>query len=165
MHDSSMKNFSIRTTLRPGDLGQVAALHGKIYYEEQGFGLGFEAYVMESLVEFYTSYDPDKDRVWVIESEGQMVGFLLLMHRPGNQAQLRYFILEKDFRGIGLGRMLMDEWMAFYREKGYSGAYLYTTSGLNSAVRLYERAGFRNVSEEISDDFGVPMTHILYQLT
>jgi ribosomal protein S18 acetylase RimI-like enzyme len=160
-----MNNLSIRTTLRPGDLGQVAALHGKIYHQEQGFGLGFEAYVMESLLEFYAQYDPDKDRVWIVESGEKMVGFLLLMHREDNQAQLRYFILEKAYRGIGLGKTLMAEWMAFYREKGYSAAYLYTTSGLDSAVRLYEKAGFCKVFEKSSEEFGVPMNHILYRLS
>ena len=159
-----MATFSIRNTLIPGDLGQVASLHGKIYFEEHGFGIGFETYVMESLLEFYRQYDPELDKVWVVESKGKMVGFLLLMHRPENQAQLRYFILEKEFRGTGLGRILMKEWMDFYREKEYSGAYLYTTSGLDPAVHLYESFGFRKVSEKFSVEFGVPLKEILYRL-
>ncbi len=148
----------------PGDLGQVAYLHGKIYAEEHGFSFGFETYVMESLVEFYTQYDPERDRVWVVESQEKMVGFLSLMHRPENQAQLRFFILEKDYRGVGLGKELMKEWMAFFREQGYSAAYLYTTSGLDSAAHLYESVGFRKVSEKQSEDFGVPLHEILYRL-
>lgn len=159
-----MTRFSIRNTLMPGDLGQVAYLHGRIYAEEHGFSFGFETYVMESLVEFYTQYDPEKDRVWVVESQGKMVGFLSLMHRPDNQAQLRYFILEKDYRGVGLGKELLKEWMAFFHEKGYSAAYLYTTSGLDSAAHLYESVGFRKVSEKQSEDFGVPLHEILYRL-
>ena len=75
-----MATFSIRNTLHPGDLGQVVSLHGKIYFEEHGFGIGFETYVMESLLEFYRQYDPELDKVWVVESKGKMVGFLLLMH-------------------------------------------------------------------------------------
>ena len=157
--------FSIRNTLMPGDLGQVAYLHGKIYAEEHGFGFGFEAYVMKSLVEFYRNYDPDQDQVWVVENQSAMVGFLLLMHRQDNQAQLRYFILEKAYRGIGLGKRLMNEWMAFFHEKKYSSAYLYTTSGLDPALHLHESVGFYKVSEKISEEFGVPMNQILYRLT
>lgn len=159
-----MTPFTIRNTLIPGDLGQVAYLHGKIYAEEHGFGFGFETYVMESLAEFYGQYDPQKDRVWVVESQGKMVGFLSLMHRPENRAQLRYFILEKEYRGIGLGKILMKEWLAFFQEKGYSSAYLYTTSGLDPAVHLYQSFGFRKVSEKPSEDFGVPMNQICFQL-
>lgn len=160
-----MSEPTIRNVLRSGDLGQIAALHGKIYAEEHGFGLGFEAYVMESLVEFYRQYDPQKDKVWVVEDQGKITGFLLLMHRPENQAQLRYFILQKNYRGIGLGRKLIGEWMDFYREKAYTGAYLYTTSGLDAAVHLYESFGFRKVSEKYSEDFGVPLKEILFRLT
>jgi hypothetical protein len=49
-----MSELTIRNMLHSGDLGQIDALHGQIYAEEHGFGLGFEAYVMESLVEFWT---------------------------------------------------------------------------------------------------------------
>lgn len=159
-----MSKLTIRNTLKSGDLGQIAALHGEIYAEEHGFGLGFEAYVMESLVEFYRQYDSQKDKVWVVEDHDKMVGFLLLMHRPENQAQLRYFILEKNYRRIGFGRKLITEWMEFYRENGYAGAYLYTTSGLDPAVHLYESFGFRKVSERHSEDFGVPLKEMCYRL-
>lgn len=156
--------ITIRYNLNPGDLGQVAALHGKIYAEEHGFGMGFEAYVMESLLEFYRQYNTNRDRVWVVESDGKMVGFLLLMHRLDEQAQLRYFILEKAYRGMGLGKKLMKEWMNFYNEKGYKGAYLYTTSGLDPAVSLYERFGFKKISQVKSRNFGVPLLEMLYRL-
>src|SRR5690606_11085732 len=131
--------FLVRNTLEPGDLGQVAALHGKIYSEEQGFGIGFEAYVMESLLEFYCAYSLKKDKVWVVESGGKMVGFVLLMHRPSSRAQLRYFILSKEFRGLGIGSRLMKEWMEFYTKSNYEAAYLYTTSGLDAAAGLYKK--------------------------
>ncbi|TFV93499.1 N-acetyltransferase [Algoriphagus kandeliae] len=157
-------NITVRNDLKPGDLGQVAALHGRIYFEEHGFGMGFEAYVMDSLLEFYRQYNPKRDRVWVVEKEGKMIGFLLLMHRQDIQAQLRYFILEKPYRGMGLGKKLMEEWMDFYREKGYKGAFLYTTSGLDPAVSLYERFGFRKVSQIKSRNFGVPLLEMLYRL-
>lgn len=155
--------YTVRNTLQPGDLGQVAALHGKVYAEEQAFGLGFEAYVMESLLEFYRAYDPDKDRVWVVESNGKMVGFVLLMHRPANRAQLRYFILAKEFRGQGIGSSLMKEWMDFYKARGYSAAYLYTTAGLDAAASLYEKMGFRKISEMKSRNYGVPLLEQYYE--
>jgi len=156
--------FLIRNTLEPGDLGQVAALHGKVYSEEHDFGIGFEAYVMESLLEFYRVYNPKKDRVWVVESDGRMVGFVLIMHRPGNRAQLRYFILAKEFRGMGVGSRLMNEWMRFYTDSNYDAAYLYTTSGLDAAVNLYAKMGFRKISEMKSRNFGVRLLEQYYEL-
>lgn len=156
--------ISIRNTLKPGDLGQVVALHGKIYGEEYGFPLGFEVYVMQSIIEFYSQYDPNKDRIWVVEYDGKMIGYLSLIHRPNNEAQLRYFILEKDFRGIGIGKQLMSEWMDFLHKKKYSSAFLYTTSGLDPAISLYLRNGFLKISEEMTSNFGFPMLEILFRL-
>ncbi|MEP0711223.1 GNAT family N-acetyltransferase [Algoriphagus sp.] len=156
--------FSIRNTLEPGDLGQVAALHGKVYAEEHDFGLGFEAYVMESLLEFYRAYNPKIDRVWVVESAGKMVGFVLLMHRPSNRAQLRYFILEKEFRGQGIGSILINEWIEFYQDRKYEGAYLYTSTGMDAAASLYEKMGFKKISEMKSRTYGVPLLEQYYEL-
>ncbi|PZX52548.1 GNAT family N-acetyltransferase [Algoriphagus chordae] len=156
--------FLIRNTLKPGDLGQVAALHGKVYSEEHDFGLGFEAYVMESLLEFYRAYNLKKDKVWVVESEGKMVGFVLLMHRPTNRAQLRYFILAKEFRGFGIGSRLMKEWMEFFGECNYDAAYLYTSLGMDAAASLYGKMGFRKISEMKSKNFGVLLLEQYYEL-
>lgn len=156
--------FFIRNTLEPGDLGQVAALHGKVYSEEHDLGIGFEAYVMESLLEFYRSYNLNRDKVWVVESEGKLVGFVLLMHRPANRAQLRYFILAKEFRGFGIGSKLMKEWMEFYQDRNYDAAYLYTTAGLDAAASLYVRMGFRKISEMKSRNFGLPLLEQYYEL-
>src|SRR5215470_656120 len=109
---TSLDLITIRTELKPGDIGYVIYLHGILYKNEYGYGIEFETYVAEGLVEFYRQYDPQKDRVWICEHENNMVGFLLLMHR-GNAAQLRYFILQPKYRGIGLGNKLMNLYMDF----------------------------------------------------
>jgi len=158
--------LQLRKHLLPGDLGQVAAMHGRIYAEEHDFAIGFEAYVMECLIEFFSRYKPDndKDGVWVLEDGKKLVGFLVLMHRPNNSAQLRFLILEKEVRGKGIGKKLMEEWMKFYHEKGYKQAYLYTTSGLDPAVNLYKKFGFEKKSEIHSRYFGMPLLEILFRL-
>src|SRR5690349_3342364 len=103
-----LDDIVIRTELRPGDMGYVIHLHGRLYKEEYNYGIAFEAYVAQGMYEFYQQYDPAKDRVWICEHRNKIVGFLLLMHRDGNIAQLRYFILEPEYRGIGLGKKLME---------------------------------------------------------
>ena len=44
----------IRTTLKPGDIGNIIVLHGKIYAQEFGYDGSFEGYVADSLAEFKT---------------------------------------------------------------------------------------------------------------
>lgn len=160
----SWNGLHLRNHLLPGDLGQVAAMHGRIYAEEHDFAIGFEAYVMECLMEFYSRYKSDRDGVWILEDGNRLVGFLALMHRPNQCAQLRFLILEKRYRGIGIGKKLMEEWIKFYHEKKYKQAYLYTTSGLDPAIELYKKFGFEKKSEIHSRYFGMPLLEIFFRL-
>ena len=152
--DFTDKNISIRTELRSGDLGYVIYRHGKLYHEENGYGIAFEAYVAEGLAEFYRSYDAEKDCVWICEDVGKIIGFLLLMHRSETVAQLRYFYLEPEYRSLGLGNKLMQLFMDFLKEKNYKSAYLWTTNEQVAAANLYQRYGFALTEEKESDAFG-----------
>jgi ribosomal protein S18 acetylase RimI-like enzyme len=83
-----------------------------------------------------------------------MIGFLLLMHRPDQLAQLRFFILVPEFRGRGLGQLLMDQFMRFLNDAGYRGAYLWTTNEQIQAAALYARYGFKLTKQKDSTAFG-----------
>ncbi len=157
-------DISIRTELRPGDIGYVIHMHGRLYQQEYQFGPQFEVYVAKGLCEFYEQYKPERNRVWACEHNGRMVGFMLLMDR-GNAAQLRYFLIEPEYRGIGLGSKLMGLFMDFLRECGYKAAYLWTTHELTTAAALYKRAGFKLTEEKASTAFGKPLIEQRYDLT
>jgi peptidyl-dipeptidase Dcp len=157
-----MSEVIIRTDLLPGDLGFVAYLHGLVYSLENGYGLGFEGYVLKGLSEFALAYDPGKDRVWVCEAEGRMVGFLLGMRRETAVAQLRYFILLPEYRGSGVGRRLMQQFMDWLRAGGYQRAYLWTTNEQETATALYRRHGFHLTEEKPSTGFGKGLTEQRY---
>ena len=105
--DICLNDISIRTELRPGDIGYVIYMHGDLYKREYDYDIGFETYVAKGLCEFYEKYNPERNRVWVCEHNSRMIGFLLLMDR-GKAAQLRYFLIQPEYRGIGLGSKLMS---------------------------------------------------------
>ena len=161
----NIDDIKIRTEIRPGDLGYVMYRHGKLYCEEYDYGISFETYVGAGLYEFYKNYDPEKDRVWICEHNEKIVGFLLLMHRDNYAAQLRYFYFEPEYRGIGLGRKLIEKFMEFLKDKGYKSAYLWTTHEQLKAASLYKRYGFVLTEEKDSTDFGKPLTEQRYELT
>ncbi|HET9825350.1 MAG TPA: GNAT family N-acetyltransferase [Chitinophagaceae bacterium] len=158
-----LNNITIRTELKPGDIGYVIYLHGLLYKNEYNYGIEFETYVAAGLAEFYDRYDPLKDRVWICEHENKIIGFLLLMHR-GAAAQLRYFILEPEYRGIGLGNRLMTLYMQFLREKNYKSSYLLTTDELLASAHLYKKFGFKLTEEKRSNAFGKPIVQQRYDL-
>jgi GNAT superfamily N-acetyltransferase len=160
---TTLDDISIRKELHPGDLGYVTYMHGVLYSREYGFGLEFEPYVAKGLCEFFEQYDPQRNRVWVCEHDDRMVGFLLLMDR-GDAAQLRYFLIEPEYRGIGLGSKLLGLYMDFLRACGYRKSYLWTTHELATAIHLYERFGFKLTEEKASTTFGKPLTEQRYDL-
>ena len=161
----TFKNISIRTGLRPGDIGYISWLHGSLYAEEYQYGISFEAYVAKGFYEFYAQYDPQKDRVWICEDGERIVGFLLCMHREKQTAQLRYFILLPAYRGMGLGKKLMELFMEFLREKKYRACYLWTTHEQTAAAALYKKFGFRLTEEKASDAFGKKLMEQRYDLS
>ncbi len=160
----NVDDVRVRNDFQPGDLGYVIHLHGRLYGAEYNYGVSFEMYVAQGLAEFYTQCDPDKDRVWICEHGDRMVGFLLLMHREDNAAQLRYFLLDPEYRGIGLGKRLMNLYMDFLHQCGYESSYLWTTNEQEAAASLYKHYGFVLTEEKDSTTFGKPLKEQRYDL-
>jgi peptidyl-dipeptidase Dcp len=157
------EEIKIRTHLLPGDLGYIAYIHGWLYARELNYGLNFEGYVLKGLEEFARQYAPAKDRVWICEHNEQIVGVMLGVHR-GDALQLRYFILLPDYRGLGLGRKLMDLFISFMKDQGYHQAYLWTTNEQHAAHALYSSYGFRLTEEKESFAFDKPLIDQRYDL-
>ncbi|MEL6536883.1 MAG: GNAT family N-acetyltransferase [Bacteroidota bacterium] len=143
-------DITFRTEIQDGDLGWMVYMHGRHY----SFGVPFECYVAETLAAFFREFDPEKERIWFAEVEGKVVGTLALKNSEG-WAQLRYFLIDPEYRGRGLGRRLMDRWMQAMKAMGYDRAFLLTTDGLEASAHLYGRYGFALTGTK-STDFGVP---------
>ena len=162
---TNSSHITIDSDLKPGDLGYVIHLHGKLYKQEYGYSIDFENYVSKGLSEFYDQYDDQKDKVWVARNNDEIAGFLLLKHRDNNTAQLRYFIIQPHYRGFGLGKRLMESFMNFLKEKQYQSCYLWTTSELYTAAALYKKYGFVLTEEKQSDGFGKTVIEQRYNWT
>lgn len=159
----SLDDIAIRTQLMPGDLGYIAYLHGQLYARECGYGINFEGYVLQSLGEFAHQYNAEKDRLWICEHNANIIGILAGVHR-GESVQLRYFILLPQYRGIGLGKKLMDNFMDYMKEQSVTKAYLWTTNEQSTATALYKRYGFILTEEKTSSAFDKELTEQRYDL-
>lgn len=158
----ALNDISIRTNLMPGDIGYITHLHGKLYKAEYNFGVEFEAYVAKGLAEFYEQYDVETSRIWICEHESKIVGCIALMNR-GTQAQLRYFLLVPEYRGIGLGKKLMSLYMDFLYQCKYKESYLLTTHELRAAASLYKAFGFKLTEQKESNGFGKTLIEHKYE--
>jgi GNAT superfamily N-acetyltransferase len=146
--------FTLREP-RPGDIGWVVHRHGALYNLEYGWDWTFEALVARVAAEFIEQFDPARDCCRIAEADGRIAGsaFVVRTDRPG-VAKLRLVYVEPPMRGSGLGRVLVEECMAFARRAGYRHMTLWTNDVLVPARRLYERLGFVMVASKPYRGFG-----------
>lgn len=143
-----MDSIEIRHEFRPGDIGRLVELHGLLYSEEYGWDHTFEAYVAEPLAKFALMMT-DRERIWLVDDNSVLMGSVAIVRHSDTDAQFRWFLLHPSLRGKGIGSKLMNEAIAFCREKGYKRIFLWTVSDLHAAAAVYRRAGFR-LSEELT---------------
>ncbi len=149
---------------RPGDIGWVVARHGALYAQEYGWDISFEAAVAEIAAQFITSFDPLRERCWIAEIDGEPVGSAFLVRESGAVAKLRLLIVDPKARGLGIGRRLVEECIAFARASGYVQITLWTQSILTSARHIYQSAGFERVSENPHKGWGTPLVGETWRL-
>ena len=142
----------------PGDIGWVVQQHGEIYAREYGWNSAFEALVADIAAQFVRKFQPDAEKCWIAELDGERVGSVFVARKSATVAQLRMLVLSPRARGLGLGGRLVDECIAFARAKGYRKMLLWTNSCLTAARAIYAKRGFVLVKSEPYEDFGQQLT-------
>lgn len=140
--------------LQVGDIGWITRRQGMLYAQDCGWDGTYEALVAEILGEFVKKFDPEGERAWIAERDGEVVGSVFIVRKSPQVAKLRLLYVEPSARGLGIGARLVDECIAFARAKGYKTLTLWTNDILGSARRIYQAAGFKLTDEERHHSFG-----------
>jgi DNA-binding MarR family transcriptional regulator/GNAT superfamily N-acetyltransferase len=148
----------------PGDLGWVVQAHGALYASEFGYTSEFEALVAEIAAQYLRKFDPEWEKGWIAEVDGERVGSVFVVRKSATVAKLRLLLLLPQARGLGLGARLTDECIAFARAKGYRKMVLWTQSHLAAARAIYKSRGFQCVAEEDNHAFGHDLTSETWEL-
>ena len=137
-------NNIVLTDYVPGALGRIVELHGTYYAEHWNLGLYFEAKVATEMAEFLNRFDVRRDGAWFAHVDGKIAGSIVIdgSRADSEGARLRWFIVDSQYQGLGLGKRLMDAAMDFCRDKKFRRVYLTTFEGLTTARHLYEKHGF-----------------------
>jgi ribosomal protein S18 acetylase RimI-like enzyme len=157
-----MTQPTIRRGLRPGDLGAIIEHHGRVYAREYGVDSSFEAHVAAAVASTAVRGFPrDSEAIWIVERDGRHAGSLALTDEGEGVACVRFFVLDPELRGMGLGRRLLGELLETARAGGFERAVLETFSDLTAAAHLYCDHGFRVVDSETGPRWG--RAEITYQ--
>ena len=145
--------YLIRTH-QPGDMGWVTYRHGVLYSQEYGYDERFEALVAEIVAGFIQNFDPRRERCWIAEKDGEIVGSIFLVKKSKTVSKLRLLLVEPAARGLGIGKRLVDACIHFARQVGYKKIVLWTQSELSAARHLYEQAGFKLIEKKPHESWG-----------
>ena len=140
------RDVTVRTA-KPGELGIVASQHMDFYMKEYDLDSSFEYYLFEGMARFLKNREAGKGGLWVADHNGTVVGSIAIDNEDDTTAKLRWLLVHPEFRGMGIGRRLMDEAMEFCRLNLYKRIFLWTFSELREARHLYEMYGFSPTEE------------------
>lgn len=165
LNDGTHSQTYILRQHEPGDMGWITYRHGVLYSLEYGWDEEFEAMVGRICSDFLSNYNPKRERCWIAEIGGEIVGSVFLAQSKETEiAKLRVLLVEPKARGLGLGTRLVEECIKFARRAGYQKITLWTYSALEEARCIYEKTGFQIVKEEKRHDFGCDLTGQSWEL-
>jgi DNA-binding MarR family transcriptional regulator/N-acetylglutamate synthase-like GNAT family acetyltransferase len=139
---------------QPGDMGWVIHRHAALYWREYAYDQTFEALVAEIAAKFLRNFDAQRERCWIAERNGEIVGSVFLVKQSKHTSKLRLLLVEPSARGLGIGRRLVEECIRFAREAGYKRIVLWTESNLTAARATYKKQGFKLVRSMPNTIFG-----------
>ena len=95
--------------------------------------------------EMLTSCFCDTTDIYVIEAEGNILGFSVLDRALITEAELYNIAIAPEARGKGLSHLLMKKMTDDAREKGITRIMLEVRASNEAALRLYTHHGFEKV--------------------
>jgi DNA-binding MarR family transcriptional regulator/GNAT superfamily N-acetyltransferase len=153
--------------LRPhhiGDVAHVVARQARLYTDEFGWDGSYEALAAEIGGQFLQEFDPATEGCWIAERDGRIIGSVFVVDAGQGVAQLRLLYVEPEARGLGVGKLLVDQVVRFARDKRYAKIRLWTQASLVAARKLYAAAGFVLTESKPHRSFGKDLVGEYWEL-
>ena len=127
----------------PDDIAAVRALLRE-YQVHVGIDLSYQDFEAEVLA-LPGAYAPPRGRLFLALLQDAPVGCVALRDTGGGRAEMKRLFVKPEGRGLGVARALITRLLAESRVAGYDEIVLDTLPSMQSAQRLYEQFGFRDI--------------------
>lgn len=139
-----MSAFDIRP-IRAEDDAAVASIIRAVMPEFGASGSGFA--INDPEVDWmHRAYSAPRSAYFVVERDARVCGGAGVAPLEGGDestCELRKMYFLPELRGLGAGAALMARCLDAARGFGFRRCYIETLTGMDAAMRLYERTGFR----------------------
>lgn len=133
--------------IQPGDDAAMAAVIRTVMPEFGAVGSGFA--INDPEVDWMSrAYAAPRHAYFVLERDGRVLGGAGVAPLAGGDpdtCELRKMYFLPEARGLGAGAAMMERCLAAARGFGFARCYLETLTGMDAAMRLYERSGFTRI--------------------
>lgn len=151
------KNIKIRPYQKE-DIAYIIDRQLSLYESERQFTTEiWKNYLIQGINSLIKNFNEEKDCIFILECDKNPSGCIAITHTEDSVAQLRYFFLEPELRGLGVGKDLLNTALEFCHQKKYSHVFLWTISAQESARILYKNAGFKITETSENNDWGTPV--------
>jgi len=144
--------FRIRP-IEPRDDADVARIIRAVMPEFGASGCGFA--INDPEVDWmHRAYAAPRSAYFVVERDGTVQGGGGVAPLEGGDAdtcELRKMYFLPALRGLGAGAAVMARCVEAARGFGFRRCYLETLTGMDAAMKLYERSGFRRIDGPLGD--------------
>lgn len=112
----------------------------------------------EELQQLNIKYGQPDGRLYIVYSGEKLAGCIGLKKMDELSCEMKRLYVRPEFRGLHIGKYLIQHIIDDAREIGYKHMFLDTFPFLRSAIQIYERFGFNEV-EKYNDS---PMDSAIY---
>ena len=140
--------------VRPAEMGEpsyVSYFNMELYRRQYDFNPCFEIYALDAMA--WMMHNPEGSCLYVACVDNKIVGSIQILRQDETTAQLRWFAVDANYRGMGIGTKLMQSAKEFCINNGYTNVYLGTIDFLTDARRLYAKFGFELTKSWVNKDW------------
>jgi putative acetyltransferase len=156
-----MKEQIIIRLIKPEDNHDLAQMIRAVFDEHSAPKMGtiYSDPTTDNLFQLFTA---PKSVLWVAEIDNEIVGSCGIYPTEGldggTTELVKYYLLAKC-RGKGIGKSLMKKTIKSTVEFGYTKIYLESLPQFSNAVSMYEKQGFKTLSNPLGNS-GHPACNI-----